>query len=342
MKTIPSSLSGIGRQTAGAGPRSFCHRIVTQLSVCVLFGVFWLPAPVISSAGDVWPGHIRVMTWNVENYLIKDRIVAGRWVPGYPKPEREKSALREVIRLVDADIIALQEMGSEEFLIELQNDLQAVEMAYPYRFTGSGEDEVRHVALLSRLPLLFTAAHNDLDFPYFGERIAPRRALLEARIAVNDSLIHIFVVHLKSKWTERADDFQARRRRTAEATAMRNRILRTVDPGLDLYLIVGDLNDSPRSPAVARFLRRGDLIISTLTHPTDSRGHRWTQHWQREDLYSRLDYILVSPALMPMIASASTAIIDHALVAVASDHRPVVADFIILPPPSSPPSQNEH
>src|SRR5690606_11027093 len=151
-----------------------------------------------------------------------------------------------------------------------------------------------------------------------------------------------FVVHLKSKWTEREDDPQAQQRRVSEAKVLRDRILSRIDSENDLYLIVGDFNDSPRSPVLARFLRRGNRVICIRANAADSRGHRWTQYWQREDLYSRVDYILVSPPLMPMMVPQSAVIIDHPAVLLASDHRPLVADFAIPPRVIPYPDTNEH
>ena len=54
---------------------------------------------------------VRFASFNVQNYLSCDRIVNGEWRPNYPKPEIEKKSLRSVIRSVNPDILALQEMG---------------------------------------------------------------------------------------------------------------------------------------------------------------------------------------------------------------------------------------
>ena len=54
---------------------------------------------------------VRVASYNVRNYLLMDRLVAGRWVEDSPKPEIENRIVRSIIKNVNADIIALQEMG---------------------------------------------------------------------------------------------------------------------------------------------------------------------------------------------------------------------------------------
>ena len=40
---------------------------------------------------------IRVASYNFENYLVMDRMVRGKWRPNYPKPSKEKRALRTLV-----------------------------------------------------------------------------------------------------------------------------------------------------------------------------------------------------------------------------------------------------
>ncbi|NTU85352.1 MAG: hypothetical protein HGA45_39375, partial [Chloroflexales bacterium] len=61
-----------------------------------------------------------------------DRMVEGTYRQAYPKPEAAKQAMRAVIRALDADVIALQEMGSRPYLEELQRDLASDGLKYPY------------------------------------------------------------------------------------------------------------------------------------------------------------------------------------------------------------------
>ena len=68
---------------------------------------------------------LTVATYNVENYLVTDRRVDGVYRPEFPKPETEKAALRAVIRRLDADVLALQEMGRLEGLEGLEGPRMA-------------------------------------------------------------------------------------------------------------------------------------------------------------------------------------------------------------------------
>lgn len=294
------------------------------LSVFVLLvGVFWaFPGPALG--GET----IRIATYNLQNYLVMDRVIDGQWRPSYPKPEVEKRALREVIASVKPDILALQEIGPEPFLWELQRDLKAEGIDYPHACLLQALDEERHLAVLSRLPFAEVRPHTELDFPYFNESQRIRRGLLEVAFETGDESWSLFVLHLKSKWTERPDDPLAELKRTGEATAARDAILAAHHPEEGaLYVIAGDLNDTRDTPPVRRFLQRGEVTVSEMIPAEDSRGHAWTQHWQRQNVYSRVDYLLVSPAMMEKVIDRKGHIYDGPGCDTASDHRLVWADF---------------
>lgn len=271
---------------------------------------------------------IRIATYNVENYLVMDRSINGAWRPGYPKSEASKEALRSVIAAVSPDVLALQEMGPEPFFRELQRDLAADGLDYPHTYLLAGNDEERHVAVLSRLPFTEVHAHTDMTFPYFEGRERIKRGLLEVVFETGGERWSLFVLHLKSKWSEWPEDPQAQRKRTGEATAARNRILDRHDPESgSLYLIAGDFNDTRATAPLRRFLSRGSVQISQIIRAADSRGHTWTQHWERQGLYSRVDFLLASPALLERVVEGSGHIYDGQGYREASDHRMVWADF---------------
>ena len=59
----------------------------------------------------------------------------------------------------------------------------------------------------------------------------------------------------------------------------------------------------------------------------DPRAVTWTEYYGKEDVYSRMDYILLSPALAPAWDRNGTYILTMPDWGVASDHRPIVATF---------------
>jgi len=93
---------------------------------------------------------LTVATYNVQNYTLADRRVADGFRPDYPKPEAEKAALRAVIRALDADVIALQEIGGPAFLAELRRDLASEGVSYPYGEALLAADEARGLGVLPK------------------------------------------------------------------------------------------------------------------------------------------------------------------------------------------------
>jgi endonuclease/exonuclease/phosphatase family metal-dependent hydrolase len=292
-----------------------------------LVGVFMAALGATAIAGDV-----RVATFNVQNYLCMDRRIEGRFLPGHPKPEREKAAVREVLRAVRADVVCLQEIGARPFLEELQQDLAREGLDYTHAAWLDAADPMRHVAILSRLPFREVVTHTDVVFKYLEREERVKRGMLEVRVDSPAGVWRLFVVHLKSPLTEEAADPGAEKRRTAEARALRDVILkRTADPGT-MFLVAGDFNASTDSRVMAAFATRGDSPISTVVHAVDSRGETWTHRQVSSDRYERFDYLLASPGLLPRVRGGRAVIHDGAAVLEGSDHRLVWVDLAMEDP----------
>lgn len=301
----------------------------------VFFGCSWrLWRVVIAlfSASGAGAETLTIATYNVENYVLADRITASGYRQAYPKPESQKHALRRVIRDLHADVLVVQEMGPQPFLDELQQDLRTGGVDFPFTALAVAGDADRHVAVLSRRRLRNVTTHRDLSFPYFGGRETVKRGLLEVTIETALGDVTLFAVHLKSRFTDRIDDPLSALRRAGEAAAIRDRILqRFPNPAEARFIILGDCNDSPRSRPLAALQNRGKTRIAELLAAADSRGDTWTHAYRREDSYSRADYMLVSAALKPQVRGGVAVIYDGAGAQAASDHRPV---FLVLAEPA--------
>ena len=275
-----------------------------------------------------WAHALTVATYNVENYTIANRMVEGVYRHAYPKPEKERIALVQVIGAVKPDILAVGEMGPQAFLDEFQRELQQSGQAYPYAVVLDAIDADRHVAVLSKVPFKEVKRHANVPYPYFGQTEHVKRGMLEVVFATSEGDVSVFVLHLKSKFTERKDDLESALQRAGEAEAVRDLVLsRYPDPTKAKFLIVGDWNDTKGTRPVRALQKRGDTVIGTLINATDSRGETWTHYFRREDIYSRIDYLLVSPALLPYVVVDSAKIYDGPGTAEASDHRPVLVEL---------------
>jgi len=75
-------------------------------------------------------------------------------------------------------------------------------------------------------------------------------------------------------------------------------------------------------------------MIATFTPATDPNGENWTYCYRKEDTYSRVDYVLVSPGLASAVPEGGARVYNGPGVREASDHRPVV---VRLELPGGPP-----
>jgi endonuclease/exonuclease/phosphatase family metal-dependent hydrolase len=279
---------------------------------------------------------LTIATYNIENYVAANRLVDGVYREAYPKPEAAKAALRGVIRALNADIVGLQEVGPRPYLDELQRDLKSEGVDYPYAAWLEAADTERHVGVISKRPFLAVKEHADLRFSYFKTEERVKRGLLEVRVATAGEDLTLFVVHLKSRFTDQAADPESAVRRAGEAVAVRDRVLeRFPNPSIARFLIVGDCNDAPVSRPLRALVTRGKTPIAEMLPAADTRGDTWTHFYRKQDSYSRVDYVLVSAALKPAVIDGVARIFDGPEAKAASDHRPVTVRLEMTPAPAS-------
>jgi endonuclease/exonuclease/phosphatase family metal-dependent hydrolase len=298
----------------------------------VLFLFFSLSALQPSA---LFSAPLTIATYNIANYTLTGRIVEGIYMRGYPKTEKEKTALRAVIKALDADILALQEMGTQPFLNELLRDLKTEGVDYPHAQLIEAADTDRHVAVLSRRPFTTVRKHTDLTFKYFDATERVKRGLLEVHVKTGAGDLALFIVHLKSRLTDRKDDPESVQRRLAEAQAVRDRVLLVYPKPAGnpdaRFMILGDFNDIRANPPLQRLVKQGRVEITQALRATDSRGEVWTHFYEKRDTYTRVDHILVSPALKKFVTGGVAHIYDGPGVREASDHRPVYVRLDLHP-----------
>lgn len=275
---------------------------------------------------------LRVATYNVRNYLSMDRMLEDGFRMNYPKPESEKAVVRDTIRSVAPDILALQEIGSEEYLLELRDDLAREGLVYEGWAIALATDEVRRTAALWKGEVAVEAvSHADLGFRHFGEAVTVKRGLLELKLLdeQGQGRASVFVAHLKSRYTDDKRDPRSARRRAGEAEAARERILQLYpEPESSRYLVVGDLNDGPNSSPVQRFLTKGPRVLARLLPAEDLSGLSWTHDYRKGGEYSSIDHMLVSIGWMEM-RDAKATIADRPDYYEGSDHRMVWVDVAL-------------
>ena len=290
-----------------------------------------LAAPLALSASDTLPGNpdpaskrVTFVAYNLENYLLMPRHVDGEPVPDAPKPE---DSIRHLIRAIAAagpDLLGVCEIGTDQ-VPDLQQRLAAAGIDLPHAEIAGGDDVVRELALLSRWPIVDTDSRRDLTYQLDGHILPMQRGILDATVELPDgSRLRCVGVHFKSK--REIPEFDQALMRRHEAGLLRRHLDAIFEQDPDVRLLVyGDLNDTRNEPAVRAVLGPHQAPTSLrLVDIADDRGQRWTHYWAVADLYSRIDYLMVSRRLWPLVVAEESYIPADPEFRRASDHRPLV------------------
>ena len=302
----------------------------------------WRTAPLIAvwlltclGSASAFAETFRVAAYNVENYL--DQPTESRH---HAKSDAAKAKVRESIEAMKPDVLALEEMGTTNALLELRASLKADGLDFPYWEHVQGFDTNIHVAVLSRFPLISRQPHTNDDFLLDGRRFRVSRGFAEVEIQVdtNDTFT-LIAAHLKSRRPiPEADEADLR---LQEARVLRGIIDEHFRADPDVKLVVlGDFNDVQNAASTRAVIGRGKFKLFD-TRPAERNGDNapnpeprqqprnvtWTHYYGVEDAYSRIDYILLSPAMKREWLAGGTYIPTIPNWGIGSDHRPVVAAF---------------
>jgi endonuclease/exonuclease/phosphatase family metal-dependent hydrolase len=287
----------------------------------------------------------------------------------FPEPrdafEAKVAWTADMLRRIDADVVAMQEVGPEETLDALVARLGG---GYSERVVGSADARGIRCALLSRVRVVRSAVRTSDALPFprfvvgdpapFGARLPLRRGVVHARVDAGAlGEIDLFVAHFKSRravplrdaegnalWgvtpLARAEsEVRSMVWRSAEALFVRTLVDDAIAAEPDAKVVVaGDLNDVAGSATLSVVQGRADApgalaSCADVVPPAErfSLVHRGDR--------MALDHLLVTAALRARLSSASFvngALREHPSVpgdgnaapTVDSDHAPFVARFV--------------
>jgi endonuclease/exonuclease/phosphatase family metal-dependent hydrolase len=274
---------------------------------------------------------VRVATYNVENYL--DVPTESRHV----KPPEARAMVVESIVALKPDVIALEEMGSTNALMELQSALAARGVNLPHWEWVRGVDTNIQVAILSRFELTARRPHTNEAYLLNGRRFKVSRGIADVDVRVNERFqFTLMAAHLKSRRSSLlADETEMREQEALRIRALIDERLSTTP----FLVLAGDLNDSQNSKAVRAIIGNGKTTLFD-THPAErdcsgkigtpttlKRLAAWTYYYASEDTYSRIDFILPSPAMKARWLPQESYVLSLPDWGTASDHRPLVCGF---------------
>jgi endonuclease/exonuclease/phosphatase family metal-dependent hydrolase len=298
------------------------------------------------------------VTLTLATFNVKDYFASPRNLPVLAAKAEEIAAQ---LARADADVIALQEVGSEALLGDVLARMPRPPGAAAYEVVFGGADR-RGIgnAILARVPLLAREVlrADALPFPVFRRGDAPafagrlplRRGVVRVELRALGLHIHVFCTHWKSKlpkaeedeegvelaWTtgrERAEaDLRSLVSRSAEALFVRGAIERAAAGGAEVVLM-GDLNDTIDSAPVR-------IVLGSGFEPSLHAAAEWAPPSARVSTLHRgepeqIDHILHTERLQARLTSVAffnEALRDHPFggdeaPTIDSDHALVCARY---------------
>jgi endonuclease/exonuclease/phosphatase family metal-dependent hydrolase len=324
-----SSPSAKKRQPSEALHRRTFVRGDETVHMSLLLRIILLSAALTAQAAQTF----RVGTYNVQNYLLEP--IGTR--PA--KSEASRAKVRESIRALNADVLALQEIGGTNALLELREGLRRDGVDYPHWEVVHAWDTNIQVAVLSKFPITARTPHTNDSFVLLGKQHRVKRGFAEVRIEVNrDYSFVLFTAHLKSKLTAFEADEQELREQEAEQLRKHVDHLLNSAPNANV-IVAGDLNDTQESRAVRTIIGRKNALIDTRpceanddSLPNNNPRYpapriTWTHFYAKEDSFRRIDYLLISRGMAREWVTNQSCVLKLPNWGVASDHRPIAATF---------------
>lgn len=253
----------------------------------------------------------RVMWWNVENLYdtLPDPHSDDReFLPESPRQWntyrywKKQGDLAKVILagggIQPIDVIGLSEVENDSVIHHLCRRTRLARLGYKYVVTQSPDLRGIDVALLYQPEsfALFSHSTHSIVPDSVGHRPTRDLLLASGRIVGGDTL-DIILAHLPSRRDGKSATEPYRlhvARRIVQLTDSLSRHRSHLR-----LILMGDLNDEPQDPSIARVLKTRLSLLSAdarprhSTSPADIEG---TYFFQRR--WSRIDHILVSPALL--------------------------------------------
>lgn len=238
------------------------------------------------------------------------------------KPPEDTDRIAQRLHEADVDVWVVQEVENVDVLREFNRE--HLNGSYQHVMVIDGNDSTRFIdiGILSRRPLGGVTSYQRTFHPDVPSRPIFSRDLVEAEIldSKGRKVLTVFGTHLKSKFVDftEANPGEA----AAEAELLRTRqvemivrIIANRTSSRQRYLLCGDMNDTPDSPALAAYEQAG--LVNALLTPTEVGAVKtkvelpanpaWTSTFKGSGLprtFDLIDQIWMGPALAPKLTGA--------------------------------------
>lgn len=238
------------------------------------------------------------------------------------KPAEDTNRIAERLLGADVDVWIVQEVENVDVLREFNRE--HLNGSYQHVMVIDGNDSTRFIdiGILSRRPLGGVTSYQRTFHPDDSSRPIFSRDLVEAEIldSKGRKVLTVFGTHLKSKFVdftvpnpvEAAAAAELLRRRQAETIV---RIIANRTSTRQRYLLCGDMNDTPDSPALVAYEQAG--LVNALLTPTEvgmvkttvdlPASPAWTSTFKESGqprTFDLIDQIWLSPGLAPRLTGA--------------------------------------
>ena len=270
------------------------------------------------------PDEVVIAGYNIENYLVTDRLDGKIHEKSAPKPEKEKAALFHIIKEINPDILGVCELGPKDQFEDFKKRLESAGLGYKDFEYVEGSDPTRHLAIASRYPIIERHSVTNASYKLNGVDEKVKRGFLDVTVQITpDYKLRLVGCHLKSKLAVPEGEALVRRNEAHLLRQHINEILKA-DPLTNL-LVYGDFNDTKNEPPIHEIMgprNAPDHLYDIWLK--DDRGESWTHFWKYADIYSRIDFIFVNKALMPEVVFDKSRVYRGSDWNEASDHCPVI------------------
>jgi endonuclease/exonuclease/phosphatase family metal-dependent hydrolase len=238
------------------------------------------------------------------------------------KPPADTERIAERLLAADVDVWVVQEVENVDTLRQFNRD--QLDNSYRHVMVIDGNDSTRFIdiGILSRRPLGGVTSWQRTFHPDDPSRPVFSRDLVEAEILDDRGrkILTVFGTHLKSKFVDFTDPDPVAAAAAADLLRTRQaemivRIIANRTSTRQRFLLCGDMNDIPDSPALTSYRVAG--LVNALQTPTEIGTVKttvqlpatpaWTSTFKpsgQPRTFDLIDQIWVGPALAPRLTGA--------------------------------------